>query len=153
MDDILKQAKMKALRLLSDMDRTEEQLRLKLKQKSYSDEVIDETLEYVKSFGYINDERYAECYVLGRQKSKSRREIYASLCQKGVAGGIAEQALEKCYEHYDETETIRILAEKKHYSETNSTDDERKKIYHYLLRRGFRNEDIRQVIQVSFWNA
>ena len=33
MEEMLKQAKLKALHLLTDMDRTEEQLRLKLKQK------------------------------------------------------------------------------------------------------------------------
>ena len=34
-----------------------------------------------------------------------------------------------------------------------STDKEKKKIYGYLLRKGFYHEEIRQVIQVSFWNA
>ena len=150
---MLVQAKKKALRLLESMDRTEEQLRLKLKQKDYPDEVIDEAIAYVKSFGYVNDVRYAECYVLSRQKTKSRREIYVSLCQKGVARETVEQALEKGYESYDERDTIRMLAEKKHYSETGGSEAEKKKIYQYLLRRGFRNEDIRQVIQFSFWNA
>lgn len=153
MEDMLVQAKKKALRLLESMDRTEEQLRLKLKQKAFSDEAIDEAIEYVKSFGYINDERYAECYILGRQKTKSRREIYASLCQKGMAKEIVEQAMETCYESYDEKDTIRTVAEKKHYSESDSSEEEKKKIYQYLLRRGFRNEDIRQVIQFSFRNA
>mgnify|MGYP002519556266 CR=1 FL=1 len=32
-------------------------------------------------------------------------------------------------------------------------DKEKKKIYGYLLRKGFYHEEIRQVIQVSFWNA
>ena len=55
MDDMIKQAKQKALSLLNYMDRTESQLRKNLKEKSFSDVVIDEAVHYVKSFGYIND--------------------------------------------------------------------------------------------------
>ena len=153
MEEVLRQAKVKAMRLLEHMDRTEEQLRQKLKQKAYPDEAIDAAISYVKSFGYINDKRYAQCYVLGRQKTKSKREIYASLCQKGVSRETVEETLEQGYENYDEVETIRAIVEKKHGSSTDCTDAEKKKLYQYLLRRGFRNEDIRQVIQFSFWNA
>lgn len=153
MEDMLKEAKIKALRLLGDMDRTEEQLILKLKQKGYSDDIVKQTIEYVKSFGYINDGNYAERFIESRQRTKSKCEIYAALCQKGVERAIVEQAMEKCYQHYDEVETIRNLAEKKHFSSEKSTEAEKKKIYDYFLRKGFRNEDIRQVIQVSLWNA
>ena len=48
MEDALKQAKLKALSLLTDMDRTEEQLRQKLRQKAYEDDVIEQAIEYVK---------------------------------------------------------------------------------------------------------
>ena len=40
MDSEIKRAKVKALSLLESMDRTEMQLRLKLKQKAFSDEAI-----------------------------------------------------------------------------------------------------------------
>ena len=84
MDDILKEAKKKALSLLGDMDRTEEELILKLKQKGYSTEIAEQAVEYVKSFGYINDVNYAERFIESRQKTKSRQEIYSVLCQKGI---------------------------------------------------------------------
>lgn len=150
MEDMLTQAKRKALSLLADMDRTEQQLRMKLKQKSYSDEVIEQALAYVKSFGYVNDKNYAERYILGKQKMKSRREIYAALCERGIDRDIVQQCLDTCYEEYDEVETIRLLATKKNYSNEGSSDVEKRKIYGYFLRKGFQNEDIRQVIQVSF---
>ena len=51
MDDMIKQAKQKALSLLNYMDRTESQLRQKLKEKSFSDEAIEQAIDYVKSFG------------------------------------------------------------------------------------------------------
>ena len=149
MNDVLHEAKLKALSLLNYMDRTESQLRQKLKEQSYSDEVIEQTIDYVKSFGYINDKGYAERYILNRQCSKSRREIFISLTQKGVSRENIESAMERCYERDDEIKAIRCLCEKKHFLPEEATDVEKQKIYNYLLRKGFRNEEIRQVIQVS----
>ena len=153
MEDFLKQAKLKALSLLTDMDRTEVQLRQKLKQKGYEEDVVEQTIEYVKSFGYIDDAKYARRFVESRKKTKSKQEMTAMLCQKGVNREIVAKALEECYTSEDAVEAIRHLAEKKHYSFQDSTDKEKKKICEYLLRKGFYYDDIRQVIQVSFQNA
>jgi SOS response regulatory protein OraA/RecX len=102
MDDMIKQAKQKALSLLNYMDRTESQLRQKLQEKSFDEQAIDAAVEYVKSFDYINDVSYAERYILNRQGTKSKREIYAALCQKGICREDIERAMESCYEAEDE---------------------------------------------------
>jgi regulatory protein len=152
-EDNLKQAKLKALSLLTDMDRTEAQLRQKLRDKSYENDVIDKTIEYVKSFGYIDDAKYAQRFVENRKRTKSRQEISALLSQKGVRRDIIAETLEACYSSEDAVEAIRYLIEKKHYEPEKCSDKEKKKIYDYLLRKGFFYDDIRHVIQVSFWNA
>ena len=55
MDEMkLKQAKAKALRLLEHMDRTEHQLRVKLKEQDFSEQEIDEAVRYVESYHYID---------------------------------------------------------------------------------------------------
>ncbi len=153
MEDALKQAKLKALSLLTDMDRTEEQLRQKLKQKSYSDDVVEQAIAYVKSFGYVDDEKYARHFVENRKFSKSKPEILALLSQKGLQREVIESALEECYHSEDAIEAIRRLAEKKHYSYEESDECEIRKICDYLLRKGFRYGDICQVLQVSFRNT
>ncbi len=150
MEDVLKQAKLKALSLLTDMDRTEVQLRQKLKQKAFEDDVVEQAIEYVKSFGYIDDAKYARHFVESRKRTKSKQEMAAMLSQKGVDRECIADALEECYTSEDAVEAIRHFAEKKHYSFEDSTDKEKKKIYGYLLRKGFYHEDIRQVIQISF---
>ena len=149
MDDMIKQAKQKALSLLNYMDRTESQLRQKLKEKSFDDQAIDVAIEYVKSFGYINDASYAERYILNRQGSKSKREIYAALCQKGICREDIERAMESCYEAEDEFAAICRLCEKKHFVAEEATDVERKRMYNYLLRKGFHGEDVRKVLNVQ----
>lgn len=150
---IFKRIKLRALHLLNQMDRTEEQLRTKLKQGLYTDDMIDRAIAYVKSFGYIEDRGYAKRFILSRQDSKSRKEIYAKLCQKGIAKEIIERAMEECYEEDEELTAIRKLVEKKRFDARNATDSERQKMYGYLARKGFSYDSIRQVIQISDWNA
>lgn len=150
---ILKRAKLRALHLLNDMDRTEAQLRTKLKQGLYTEDIIEQTIEYVKSFGYIGDASYARRYIQSRQKNKSKKEIYVELCKKGVAKEEIDSAMEECYENHGEEEAIRTLLRKKKYNPEQATEAEAQKIYGYLARKGFSYDQIRQVIQVSDWNA
>ena len=150
---VLKRAKLRALHLLNDMDRTESQLRTKLRQGFYTEDIIDQSIEYVKSFGYIGDAAYARRYIESRQQSKSRKEIFADLCKKGVAKEEIELAMEECYRENEETEAVRAILRKKRFDAEHSTEAEKQKIYGYLARKGFAYETIRQVIQVSDWNA
>ena len=150
---VLKRAKLRALHLLNDMDRTEAQLRTKLKQGLYTEDIIEQTIEYVKSFGYIGDASYARRYIESRRQMKSKKEIYAELCKKGVARDEIDNAMEECYEDLDETMAIQELLRKKRFEPKNATDTEKQKMYGYLARKGFSYDKIRQVIQVSDWNA
>ena len=53
----------------------------------------------------------------------------------------------------DEKEVIFKLMEKKHFCAKEASEQEKNKMCAYLLRKGFRYDDIRQLIQVSSWNA
>ena len=55
MQDESLEAKKKAMSLLKYMDRTEWQLRDKLSLKGFSEGAIEEAIEYVKSFHYLDD--------------------------------------------------------------------------------------------------
>lgn len=145
---VLKRAKLRVMHLLQDMDRSEEQLRLKLKQSLYTEDIIEAALQYVKSFGYIDDSNYARRFVESRKKTKSKKEIYAALCQKGIDKYTIQEALELCYKDVDEKDAIQKLIEKKHVEIDNMSDKEKKKICEYLMRKGFRYDDICRVIQV-----
>ena len=152
-DIILKRVRLRAMHLLNQMDRTEQQLRTKLKQNGYTDYMVDQALEYVKSFGYINDSGYTERFIMSRMKKKSRKEIYAALCQKGIDKETIDQAMEECYAEDGEQEAIKDLIRKKRFDIENSDYKEKEKIYAYLMRKGFSYESVRQVLQVSNGNA
>ena len=139
--DIRIRAKKRALYLLERMDRTEYQLREKLRASEYPEDVIEEAIEYVKSFHYIDDERYAENFTRYKKGNMSRQQIKQKLISKGVSKDIITNALEEEYD-MDESIHIRNLLEKKHFSYETSDEGEFRRIYNYLLRRGFRSSDI-----------
>ena len=150
---VLKRAKLRAMHLLNDMDRTESQLRTKLLNGDYPADIVDEAIAYVKSFGYINDESYIRRFIESRKNSKSKKEIYALLMKKGVDMEQVQEILSEYYSAEDSLNAIRDLLRKKRYDPKSATDQETRKIYGYLARKGFGYEDIRQVIQVCDWNA
>lgn len=150
---LTKRVKLRAMHILTRMDRTEEQLRTKLKQDLYTEELIEIAVNYVASFGYIGDEDYTRRFISSKQNSKSKREIMMKLQQKGVSKEIVQEVFEECYDDEKELDAIRRLVEKKHFDAENASNQEKKRMYDYLLRKGFRYEDIRQVLQVSSWNA
>lgn len=87
-----KRAKRRTMHLLEQMDRTEQQLREKLKQGGYPQACID-------------------------------------------------RALEECYEGDEQEQIIRLL-EKKKFDAQNSDQKEFTRVYQYLMRRGFRSNDV-----------
>lgn len=146
-DVILKRAKLRAMHLLTDMARTESGLREKLKQGMYPEDIIEEALDYVRSFGYLNDRQYAENFIESRKGRKSKKEIYALLCSKGVSAEQIEEAFEACYPEVGEQEAIRRIIEKKRVDISHASWEELQKLCGYLSRKGFRYEDINRVIR------
>ena len=147
-DEVLtKRAKLRAMHLLEAFDRTESGLRGKLKDNGYPEAAIERAIDYVKSFGYINDERYARNFIEYRKETKSRREIYALLLKKGIDKDIMDVAFEEAYDGYEDGAAIRRLIEKKHVDVTSASREELSKLYAYLGRKGFSYEDIRKVVQ------
>lgn len=133
--DISIRAKKRALYLLERMDRTEQQLREKLKSSDYPEEVIEEAIEYVKSFHYLDDERYAENFTRYKKENMSRQQIKQKLMLKGVSKDIIQNAIEEEYD-VDESIHIRNILEKKHFSYETADEGEFRRVYGYLLRRG-----------------
>lgn len=150
---LVKRAKLRAMHLLNIAARTEEGLRQKLLQSGYTSEAVEEAIRYVKSFGYINDEAYVRNFVEVRCAKKSRKEIEALLAQKGMKGELVDRVLEEVYEEHSDQNAIQQIIEKKRWNPETMDDKEKQKMYAYLVRKGFRYEDIRrslsQVIQMG----
>ena len=63
-DEVLtKRCKLRAMNLLKERSYTEKKLRIKLERGQYPAICVDRAMDYVRSFGYINDMQYAEDYL------------------------------------------------------------------------------------------
>jgi regulatory protein len=138
-------AKKRAMHLLEKMDRTEQQLRTKLREAGYASEAIEDAISYVKSYHYIDDERYARTYIRIHQQSKSKQRLKMDLLKKGIDKEVIDLALEEEFEQSEE-EMILQLLKKKHYDPSTADQKERNKMYRFLMQRGFRSSDISHVI-------
>lgn len=139
--DELKRAKHRALYLLERCDRTEQELRTRLK-RNYESEIVEEAIRYVKQYGYIDDKRYAINYLKSRCQIKSRRQVEQELLyKKGISREIVEEACQEM-EPQEECLLIRRWMEKKHFSPETATQEEQRKFYQFLMRRGFQSEEV-----------
>lgn len=144
-----KKARKKALLLLEHMDRTEKGLSDRLRQAGFSIEAVEDAMEYVRSYGYLNDERYAENYISYRMGSKSRQKILQELAGKGIDRETALQAWERAAEvmEPDERALLRASVEKKYTVGSTLDEKEMRRLYGYLIRRGFSYGDIAYVLE------
>lgn len=136
-----KRAKKRAMYLLEQMDRTEKQLREKLLSNEYPQVCIDDAVEYVKRFHYLDDYRYACNFIRYGGAKLSRQMVRQKLMQKGVDRKVIEAALEEEYSS-EELPMIQALLEKRHFVPGQCDDKEFRKTYQYLLRRGFQSSEI-----------
>ena len=73
MENLLpRRAKLRAMNLLKNRSYTEKQLYDKLKAGDYPEEIIEQALDYVRSYHYIDDRQYAEDYIEYHKESRSR---------------------------------------------------------------------------------
>lgn len=148
-DEVLtKRAKQRVMYLLKSMDRTEQQLRQKLREGGYPEAVIDRAVAYVQGFRYQDDRRYAGNYVEHRKGIRSRRQLEQELQRKGISRELAKEALEE-YDPEDEREAIRSWMRKKRFSPEEATREECRRMYAFLLRKGFRMGDVLSALRMD----
>lgn len=146
MQDELLQAKKKAMSLLKYMDRTEWQLRDKLAAKGFSEEAVEGAVDYVKSFHYLDDYRYAVHFVELHYEQRSRQRMRQDLYQRHVPEEYIDLALESICENDDVAlqEALRKITK----GETEYSYEEKQKIAGKLYRKGFRLGDIKRVLDM-----
>lgn len=141
-----KRAIKRAMHLLEKMDRTEQQLRKKLLEGRYPNELVEEAIAYVKSYHYIDDERYARTFIRLNQDRRSIGRMKMDLFAKGISADTIDRAIDEEYETLPET-LIQKLMEKKNFDPDAATRQETAKMYQYLFRKGFSRDEIMHVLK------
>ena len=148
-DIIGKRAIKRAMHLLEQQERTEHQLREKLMQSAYPAEAVEEAISYVKSYHYLDDMRYARTFIQFHQEERSRKRLEMDLLRRGVPKDIIAKSIEEEFSS-DEKRQIRRLLEKKHFSPDLADQKEIRKMYGFLMRRGFKGSDIASVMRADY---
>ena len=144
-----KRCKLRAMNLLQKKDYTTRQLRDKLEEGLYPKELVDEAIEYVTSYKYLDDERYARDYIAYHMTTRSKNRIVQDLIKKGINKELLMPVLEEIYSEDSgdvELEQVRALLDKKHYDPEMYDFKEKQKLMAFLLRRGFQMSTIKKAM-------
>ena len=144
----VRRAKLRALHLLTAMDRTEAQLREKL-EVSYCEQAVEEAVAYVKNYGYLDDERYVKVYIESKSRTKSRKQIEQDLIYKK---GVSKEAVYRGFEQAqmaDVVEVIQKYMQKKKIDPQTCDYEQKQKFFAYMMRKGFQIEELKVAFDLT----
>ena len=149
-DTVLEKAKQKTISILSFRDRSEYELRKKLSESGFPPEIVNQVLNYVYEYGYVNDQRFASNYIKGNKYIKSKLIIINELKKKGIEKELIEQVMSE--EYFDQEEEPELTAihnaiAKKVSDPEQLTYEEKQKLITSLYRKGFELSKIRKIIR------
>ena len=149
-EDQRKRAKDAALHYLSFRPRTVKEVRDKLREKDYEEEIVQETIVLLKRLGLLDDRDFADRWIAERLrlKPRGRRLLFVELTKKGIARETAEEALSTAFENKDERTLAADLLRKRaaRYGKGEPRQAFRK-MHDFLVRKGFDFEVAREVAE------
>jgi regulatory protein len=142
----------RALDMLEARSRAVAELRRLLIRKGEPETEVDAAIERLRANGLLDDRNFAR--QLTRSKALgaglSRRRIQQELSKRGVPRDVSDEAIEQVFdeEGVDEEASIERVARKK-LRMLGKADDEtrRRRLYAFLARRGYDNDDIQRVLR------
>ncbi|MDP3791030.1 MAG: regulatory protein RecX [Candidatus Omnitrophota bacterium] len=149
-EKILARAKNNAYALLRQRPRSEYEIRSRLKLKGYDKDVIEDVVSLLKRIGDIDDNKFAHIWMESRMRMNPMGEVVLKyeLKEKGVSDSIIEATLAQRREKYDEYEVAFDMA-KERFERFKKLDRQKaaKRVYDFLVRRGFKYDVIRRIIE------
>ena len=136
--------KTKILRYILYKKRSENEVRTKFK-KSIEENLLEDIIEYLKEAKYIDDKEYIRKTINNfiALKNLSKREIQYKLLSKGLK---KEDIEDYFYENKEELEEYEIKsAENIIYKKSTSMEQE--EIKQYLLKKGYKSENINKALK------
>jgi regulatory protein len=138
------------LRYLSYRDRSEFEVNARLRQKEFSKNIAQETIDWLLGLGYLNDERFALAWSRSRVSTKKYGEyrLRRELSAKGLASEVIENALRIVYSESNEWDLAQACAQKK-LSHLKGIDPKSKsrRLAQFLQRKGFASETVFKTVQ------
>jgi regulatory protein len=140
-DQVRQRTFARAIKLLAARSRSIAELReLLLEGRGANKTVVEETLERLQEYGYVDDERFAFGYasLKVRQRPVGRQRIKRDLVMKKIDGAVAEEALDLVFAEVSEEDLIDRAIEKRIGLRGRVKNRaEAKRLFDHLLRQGF----------------
>ncbi|MEE9542362.1 MAG: regulatory protein RecX [Thermodesulfobacteriota bacterium] len=101
----------RALNLLSYRARSVHELRVALKERAFSDTHIDETIDWLKEFGYLDDEKFASELAASRVRNKNwgSIKIASDLAKRGIETEIIKSVTAELFGEGEESTAGKAL--------------------------------------------
>ena len=142
---LFKRARERSLYLLKARDRTEQEIRQKLKDGYYPEEAIEHTMAFLKEYRFVDDEKYGRNYIRIYGGRKSRKQLEFELRNRGLDREEIGLLLEEG--DIDEAEQILRYLRKKGYEKDVTPPKECARLAAALGRKGFSFDEIRRVME------
>ena len=142
-------AKQIVFRLLKIRNRSEKEIKDRLKLKRISEDTIEKTLCYFKEAQSIDDRAFAQWWIHARlAKPLGLKRIQFELKQKGISDEILNEVIPEVFNRQSEFPVVEELARKRWQNYKNlDTLTKKRRLSGYLARRGFSSESIQQVLR------
>ena len=131
----------RAIKLLAAKPRSVAELRERLLERLWTnEEIVDDVVEKLKEYKYLDDEQFARDVAVSklRQKPQGKRRLQQAMSQKKLDRETVDQAILSAYEKLPEEELINIAIEKRiRLKGLPGTREDEKKFYDHLMRLGF----------------
>jgi regulatory protein len=138
----------KAMRMIGRRPHSTQEIKRKLKEQAFEDDIIGWTLDKLKQQNYLNDEDFAKVLTENRiySQHKGRNYVRQELQQRGVSRELIQEAMNHINPE-EEYHGALTLAQKKWKLTNGSTLDKRRKTLTFLMRKGYTGSVVNQVMQ------
>ena len=141
-------AKAKAMSLIAYRPRSVHEIRVKLREKNFSEDAVEKAVKDLVRVGLLNDRQFAGSFVRTRlvQKPCGPRLLKQQLSQKGIDEQIIDCVIHEEFAEINESEMVFKLAEKQKRKPGEDPRKAARRLSGFLLRRGFSWDAIKPVI-------
>lgn len=139
-------ARQAAMNLLSVRARSTAELRRRLSEKGYAEDLVESTLEWLARRGMLDDAAFAESFVRDRVRLRphGKRRLQQELRRRGVDPSVSLAAIDDVLETEDASESDLALRAAAKWKPRPGEDPQaaRRRLYGFLARRGFGSDAI-----------
>lgn len=149
MSEQAKQALVTSLRLLSATPKSRKLLETKLSERGFDSDVIRKTVEALERQGLLSDRALGESLLenFKNYRLSGKKRIAFEMKKRGIASPLIQELVAKYGPEEEREKATQLAREKWEKLKKLASQKRRKRVYDFLLRRGFDYSLSRDVVE------